>query len=478
MAILNARVPGELSLIHSFLVKSTPSLASLTHPAAESAAPRRMPAWAVPLAILSGFALLFLGLFRDRLLPAPTVEVARVLTTTPAAGEATPSVSSTAGAMLFQASGWIEPDPLPIKATALIDGVIDQVHVLEGRKVAKGEALVSFIEDDARLALAAAEEKHRMLAAAKETHVAAIVSSRRKLEATEATVKAALTLEEEAIDQHRRLSGMRKGSIPEADVVSARLRVDREKMQRISAEAESAAAAAEITRMELETQVREAEARAAGVEVDQAKLALSRTRVLSPVDGRVLRLLAAPGQKKHRNSDDPESATVAILYQPDKLQVRVDVPLADAAKLREGQSVILRCGLLPDRAFQGKVTRITGEADIQRNTLQVKVAILDPSDQLRPEMLCRAEFLGGGGNTEPAAGSLALWIPQASLTDQGVWTCDPESRRVAKRAVRPTAETKDSHIRIAEGLRPGELVILSPKNLRDGQRVHPILQQP
>ena len=62
------------------------------------------------------------------------------------------------------------------------------------------------------------------------------------------------------------------------------------------------------------------------------------------------------------------------LYDPKRLQVRVDVPLADAAKVRVGQQAKVVVGVLPDRTFDGEVTRVVHEADIQRNTLQVKVA--------------------------------------------------------------------------------------------------------
>jgi multidrug efflux pump subunit AcrA (membrane-fusion protein) len=153
----------------------------------------------------------------------------------------------------------------------------------------------------------------------------------------------------------------------------------------------------------------------------------------------------------------------------------VDVPLADAAGLNLGQSAKIRCSLLPDRVFSGEVTRITGEADIQRNTLQAKVRIQDPIDELRPEMLCRVEFFGKTTASGPVAGALATWIPQTSLTGNSVWVCDPESRRVTRRAVQSTSETRDGFVRISEGLRPGEQVVLSPRNLREGQRVNPVL---
>jgi RND family efflux transporter MFP subunit len=436
-----------------------------------------MPAWGVPLAIAAGFAILFLALFRDRLLPAPDVDVAIVLTTPSAPASANPKDSAT-GNMLFQASGWIEPDPLPIKATALTDGVVEAVHVLDGQQVSKGSPLATLDDADARLALSAAVEKHRTLSATRDAHVASIVSARRKHESALASEKAALTLQEEAADQHARLSGMPKGSVPDADVVSARLRLDRERLQRTAAEADSGAAEAEIARMELETKVREAEVSAAAVELDQAELALERTRIVSPVDGSVLRLLAAPGQKKRLGMDDPDSSTIAILYQPGKLQVRVDVPLADAAGLSAGQQAKIRCSLLPDRVFAGEVTRITGEADVQRNTLQAKVRIIDPIDQLRPEMLCRVEFSGTAAVSGAAAGSLAMWVPQAALTNGAAWVCDPESQRVSKRGVQATSEMRDGFVRVSDGLRPGEHVVLSPQNLRDGQLVNPTLKQP
>ena len=453
-----------------------PTLDSLSRaPAANSKPVRRLPAWLVPAALLAAFALLFLALFRDRLLPAATVETAIVLATV--GGEdgcsATPA---SAGSMLFQASGWIEPDPLPVKATALIDGVIDVVHVLEGEAVKKGDLLATLVDADARLALAAAENKHRMLVSGRASHLAAIDGSKKKLENVEAQCVATATLEEEAADRHARIKDL-KHAVSAAEIVATRLAYERAKSGCLAAQAMADEAEAEVKKLELDTRTKDDEIAAAVVEVDQAKLALSRTRIVSPIDGRVLRLTAAPGQKKMLLMDDPDSSTIAILYQPEKLQVRVDVPLADAAKLSVGQLAKIRCSLLPEKVFNGEVTRITGEADVQRNTLQAKVRIIDPIDQLRPEMLCRVEFLGSATSMpgQASSGSLATWAPQAAVADGVAWVCDPESKRVEKRAIQASSETREGHIRIAEGLRPGEHVILSPKNLREGQRVNPVL---
>lgn len=435
--------------------------------------------------ILLGFVALFLTLFGDRILPAPQVDVAIVLATTvdpkstsePAADQATIT-----GATLFQASGWIEPAPLPIKATALIDGVVDKVHVLPGEQVKQGQTLATLIADDARLAHAAAEQKHRTLEAALNAHVSAIAATEKKVTGLTAELSAARARQAEAEDRAKRMQRLPRGSVPEADVVSAKLNHDREIAQTESASAAVDQMRSEIDRLHAETGVKRGELAAAAVEVEQTALSLRRTEIISPTDGRILRLLAAPGQKKMLQMDDPDSSTIAILYRPGELQVRVDVPLADAAGLQVGQGARIHCSLLPDTAFQGKVTLITGEADLQRNTLQAKVSIMDPADQLRPEMLCRVEFLetrtASPGKPALAAASLATWIPESALTGKAVWVCDPESKRVQKRSITASDESRDGHIRIAEGLRPGEWVVLSPRDLRDGKRVNPRFPTP
>ena len=453
------------------------SLDSLTRHDGGSKPLRRPPAWLVPLAIAAGFAMLFLALFGDRLLPAPRVEVAVVLATT---GDARPVPATDkkpeSDKLLFQASGWIEPDPLPIKATALVDGVVESVLVLEGQRIAKGELMARLIDTDATLSLAAARQEQRKLEAIRAAHLASITTARSKLRSASALIDSAATYRDEAADRLARVKDLPASAMPASEVVAARLRMDRENAVKQSTEADRDELESDVTRLELETQVKDHEIAAAAIIVQQAELALSRTRVVAPESGRILRLLAAPGQKKMLQEDDPESSTIAILYDPEKLQVRVDVPLADAAGLQIGQAVRIRCGLLPEKIFRGEVTRISGEADLQRNTLQAKVRILDPVEQLRPEMLCRAEFLAleSSAQSPPSVSqALASWIPRNALADGFVWICDPESKRVRRRAVSASAEFRDDFVRIDSGVRPGELVVRSPAGLADGQRVHP-----
>ncbi len=458
--------------------------------------PKRLPSWLIPAGIALGFALLFLLLFRDRILPATDVKVAVVLSTRaePSADTNTNPTSpepknqspkAWEGSMAFQASGWIEPDPLPIKATALASGVIHEVHVLEGEAVTKGQLLATLIKEDFDLKLRATESELKRKEASLEAHHYMVEVFQRKLKAAVAKKEATDALVTEAKDRFDRIKDLPKGALAETEATKISSDYLKAQANLRAAEAAVEQAKAEAIQHDAINKVIESEIEVARVNVDTAKLALARTEIKSPINGRILRLNSTPGQKKMLAMDDPDSATVAILYDPNHLQARVDVPLADASGLMVGQLARIKCNLLPDQTFLGEVTRITGEADIQRNTLQAKVRIIDPSKQLRPEMLCRVEFLDAKTQIESSTAEsnsshdLATWIPQRSLDRETVWICDPESKRVESRKVQPTETTRDGYRLIKDGLRPGEWVVLSPDNLSDNQRANPeMIQSP
>ena len=70
--------------------------------------------------------------------------------------------------------------------------------------------------------------------------------------------------------------------------------------------------------------------------------------------------LVEPGSKVMLNMDHPRSAQVVRLYDPNRLQVRVDIPLVDAAKVGVGKPAEVIVEVLPDKADDGmKVTRKT-----------------------------------------------------------------------------------------------------------------------
>ncbi len=429
------------------------------------------------------------------------------------------------GKVVVQAPGWVEADPFPTAISALTDGVVKDVLVLEGQPVKAGQIVARLIDDDARLALARAEavlaEGQAALLVAQAAEVAAqrdwdnpveltraVASAEAMLAERQAELKRwpselaaaeALAAELEAEDKRMarlelrdvaaeieaiRAKKQHEAQKAEVDVIRARRAIIEAQIRRMQAEVVAARenlrlripetraldqARAEVARQKAVIE----EARAAR---DEARLRLDRMEVRSPVGGIVMTRLAEPGSKLMLNADNPRSAHVVRAYDPNKLQARVDVPLVDAAKVGVDQRAEVVVDVLPDRVFVGRVTRVVHEADVQKNTLQVKVAIDDPSPELKPEMLARARFLTRAGGGTEARGE-RLFVPESLLKrsaegDVRVWLADQAKNVAIFRAVVLGRGRIDSWIEIEDGLRPGDRLIADPPpDLRDGQRL-------
>ena len=109
--------------------------------------------------LFSFFSILLAWTFREEFLREWEVEVTQAIVFPNTQKEASDAktTAGTQGDLLLQATGWIEPDPFPIAVTSLYSGVVQNVHVLEGQKVKKGETIVSLIDEDAQLAYAEAK---------------------------------------------------------------------------------------------------------------------------------------------------------------------------------------------------------------------------------------------------------------------------------------------------------------------------------
>ena len=464
-----------------------------------SGRPRRsIPAWLLPFGLLLGFVLVLALLFGNRLVPAVPVKVAPVITIRSDKPveviEATP-VSATAnarsqapadlGPLLFQASGWVEPDPFPISVPTLVSGIVDQVDVLEGDSVTKGQVLAKLIDEDAILDLRERKARAQTLKSEIESNLSRIpvVESRRS--GSESNIESERGRLAELEDRLSRLRSLPRGSIPAVDLTSARLQVDQQRSNLAKASSDIPGIDSELKMVASEIAAKRSALREAEVAVDRAQLALDRHVIRAPMNGTVLLLHAAPGRKRVIQMDDPKSAYIVELFDPEKLQARIDVPLSEARGLSVGQPVEMSCDLLPSLVMKGVVTRITGTADLQRNTLQVKVKIKNPDSRLRPEMLVRAKFYSIPKPVEiPKPGTnpqsrttlsgtrLSIFVPVESIFNSNqVWVVSVEST-AELRTLALGNDKRDGYQVAVSGVNSGELVILPPHNkLKSGARI-------
>jgi RND family efflux transporter MFP subunit len=237
---------------------------------------------------------------------------------------------------------------------------------------------------------------------------------------------------------------------------------------RAAAEAEAAVASAD------------AMLRQAQVSTKEAQLRLDRMTVKSPIDGKVLALVARPGM---RVMGEREAAVVASLYDPQRLQVRADVRLEDVPHLAEGQPVALRTAAL-EQPLDGRVLQVTSITDIQKNTLQVKIEIPDPPAVLKPEMLVEATFLAPKPAASESAGQerLTTYVP-ASLVQQteagaAVWLVDQAAGLARQKPIKLGIARQGALVEV-QGVSPADKVIATGHaSLEDGDRVRIIGEEP
>lgn len=473
-------------------------------PGAVAAVPRPRARWAtrllVPAAVLLATGGLLAYAARDALQPRLAVYVAAAIpkagfTSAPSEAEPTssvdalPAVDAPLGPVVVQAPGWIEPSPFAVSVPALAEGVVKEVLVLEGERIEAGQVVARMIDDDARLLVRAAE-------AAIVERESDVGRARAALATAETQVRVERIAADELRDEVNRkrdlvgAGGLSEGTFRRMEIRLSGLEAKVASAENMVSEARAALAQAESAHA------------AAHVLRDEAALRLARMEVRSPVAGVVLARLVEPGSRISMSSKGGDGGTggsmmgaVLRVYDPAKLQVRVDVPLADAAKVGMGTRATVTTEALPDESFSGVVSRVVHEANIQRNTVQFKVTLDAPSPVLKPEMLTRVKLHGpsaaapgrGAGASAGASasggdsGDLTLLVPTSAVAAAGdgkgrVWIVDTSGGSpVARRREIVTMPAADAgFVVVTSGLRLTDRVILDPPaspTIRDGTRL-------
>jgi len=431
------------------------------------------------------------------------------------------------GTPLFKAAGWIEPRPTHIAVPALASGVVGELLVVEDQAVEAGEPVALLVDDDARLKLSATRAAVRLAEARRSEVEARLTAANVRFEqpahlkaplaearAKLATVQAQLadlpydrrTAEARLEFARANYEGKTRAGVAisqrtieqsKSELEVARSRVDQIAQQEISLKATIEALTAQTAALEKQLELKSEEQRErqqcqaqlvaataqleqATVAYNEAQLELDRMTVRAPAPGRVWRLWASPGSRLFPGMAQDHSrdgSTVVTMYQPGKLQVRVDVRFDDLPQVMPGQPALIEIPAV-GQPLSGEVLFASSLADIQKNTLEVKVAIIDPPEVLKPEMLVDVTFLA----PEPPEPAMAaerqqhLFVPKR-LVRQGetgpfVWVAD-QTAGVARRTPIETGSRGGSEmIEVTRGLTITSRLIVTPaEGLEDGEAI-------
>jgi RND family efflux transporter MFP subunit len=221
--------------------------------------------------------------------------------------------------------------------------------------------------------------------------------------------------------------------------------------------------------------LREARARLMRAERD-----LQRTRVIAPYDGRVRNEKVDIGQFVNRG------APIANLYATDLAEVRLplhdeelaylDLPLAGTPFNNREPTVVLRAQFAGQQhTWDGRVVRTEGELDPRTRMINVIAQVEAPYEQTenRPPLavglFVEAEIIGHLVNN-------IFVLPRSALQPNEQIYVVGNDNRLQFRDV-TILRSVDENIYITDGIRPGELLCLSPvNNAVPGMLVQPVTE--
>ena len=491
--------------------------------------PRRtrhlMARYVLPGSLIVAVGVLICWAAWDHIFPATPVTVKSVVSLT--------ADVQSAGTPLFKAAGWIEPRPTPVRVAALATGIVEELKVVEDQTVTQGQPIAELIKDDAELAHQRAladlklrqselDEAQAALTAAttrleQPVHLVAALGESEALLAKSETSLQNLPFElrraqAEAqvlqidLDSKRESKGVVAGVVldrarsafesAQASVDELMKRADFLKKEQTALRRRRDALQTQLkllvdeikAQQESQARVKAATARIeqATVVVAEAKLRLDRMTVRSPIAGRVFRLIGHPGASIGNGMTQMlghDGSTIVTLYRPDMLQVRVDVRFEDIPQVSLGQPVQIENPALKS-PLKARVLFVSSEADIQKNTLEVKVEIPEPPAVFKPEMLVDVTFLAPRSAGQPTGAqqtTLRLFVPQELVHEDQqqtfVWLADQSAGIARKQPVETGRTTANGLVQITGGLTVASRVIdQGSVGLEDGDRIRVVVE--
>ncbi|MFW5730351.1 MAG: efflux RND transporter periplasmic adaptor subunit [Desulfonatronovibrionaceae bacterium] len=205
----------------------------------------------------------------------------------------------------------------------------------------------------------------------------------------------------------------------------------------------------EMDRVQTDMESAAAEVKRLSAHVELAREDISDASVLAPLTGYISNRMVDKG------SVISPGQVLATMYQTDPLEITFNIPEKYMAGVAPGQTVLAEVSAYPDKRFQGKVTFISPTVNESTRTLELKAAIDNPVNKLRPGAFAAAMLiLGYRENT--------LVVPEESLVavrdGYVVFAADPDSMTVEMKPVE-TGLRRPGLVEIIRGLEAGEKVV-------------------
>jgi HlyD family secretion protein len=361
------------------------------------------------------------------------------------------------------ASGKIEPKT-SVDISADITGRIIRIAVEEGDLVTKGQFLLQI--DPAQYQAAVSRAK-------------GVVSS---TQATLLQTRANRDQAERAWKRANELSKLGPNLIAPATAEEARTAYD------------VAEATYQATRAQLD------QSRAS---LQEAEDNLSKTRLVSPISGRVVRLAVEEGEVAVPGTFSRETGLLLTIADLSVILAKVQVDETDVVRIAHQDSVEVTIDAYPDSTFVGRVTRVSQSAKLTNTQtasgstdravdFDVEITLENPPEDVRPDLSCTARVVTDTRGNALSIPIIALTVrDHERMPNENNPALDTMTRRrtgereeegvfLVQNGVATFRPVKvgiagDEYFEVVDGLRGGETIVAGTyqaiRDLEDGARV-------
>ena len=361
------------------------------------------------------------------------------------------------------ASGKIEPQTSG-DSSADITGRIIRIAVEEGDLVAKGQFLIQIDPAQYQAAVSRAE---------------GVVSS---TQATLLQTRANRDQAERAWKRANELTKLGPNLIAPAAAEEARTALD------------VAEATYQATRAQLD------QSRAS---LQEAKDNLAKTRLTSPIAGRVVRLAVEEGEVAVPGTFSRETGLLLTIADLSVILAKVQVDETDVVRLTHDDSVEVTIDAYPDSSFVGRVTRVSNSAKLTSTQtasgsndravdFDVEITLEAPPGDIRPDLSCTARIVTDTRENTLSIPIIALTIrDHERVPNENNPALDTMTRRrpgereeegvfLVRNGIASFRPVKvgiagDEYFEVLDGLRGGETIVAGTyqaiRDLKDGAKV-------
>lgn len=356
------------------------------------------------------------------------------------------SVSPSQASVELTATGYVQA-AINSRVAPKIAGRVLKVYVVQGQKVTEGDPLLELDPADDQANIVAAQSR-----------VAASYAQAKGAEARVLTAEADLAEATLRANRERKLANEGVSTPAAAEDLEARVFSLTETVKATKAAAVAA----------------NAEAVALGAQVQVLKTGLKNLTLTAPVTGTIV---TKPPQIGEFVGPQPAGVSVDMggirVADFSTLLVETDIPEGRLSQIKVDAPAEIVLDAYPAQRFRGRVKEITPLVDRAKATVIIKVAFVDPTEGVLPDMSARVSFLAKELDQAALKEPPKIIVPGSALAERGgikvVFVVDQGQVRMVPVKLGPAF---GSGFELISGPAAGTQIVSNPPaTLADGQKV-------